>query len=62
MTYEEQANSLINNGAPYENRTRVSALRGPRPGPLDEGSVYLFLQQGGHVKLPLSLCSTDLGG
>ena len=25
-------------GAPYENRTRVSALRGPRPGPLDEGS------------------------
>ncbi len=26
-------------GAPYENRTRVSALRGRRPGPLDEGSV-----------------------
>ena len=25
-------------GAPYENRTRVSALRGQRPGPLDEGS------------------------
>src|SRR5690625_4424902 len=25
-------------GAPYGNRTRVSALRGPRPGPLDEGS------------------------
>src|SRR5215813_5907350 len=26
-------------GAPYGNRTRVSALRGPRPRPLDEGSV-----------------------
>ena len=26
-------------GAPYRNRTGVSALRGPRPGPLDEGSV-----------------------
>jgi hypothetical protein len=26
-------------GAPYENRTRVSALRGQRPGPLDEGSL-----------------------
>ena len=25
-------------GAPYGNRTRVSALRGPRPRPLDEGS------------------------
>src|SRR5690349_3244279 len=24
-------------GAPYGNRTRVSALRGPRPRPLDEG-------------------------
>ena len=28
-------------GAPYENRTRVSALRGQRPGPLDEGSIQL---------------------
>src|SRR5690606_20622427 len=27
------------NGAPYEVRTRVSALRGRRPGPLDEGSA-----------------------
>src|SRR5690554_3865870 len=26
-------------GAPYEVRTRVSAVRGRRPGPLDEGSV-----------------------
>ena len=26
-------------GAPYGNRTRVSALRGPRPRPLDEGSI-----------------------
>src|ERR1700741_169432 len=26
-------------GAPYGNRTRVSALRGPRPRPLDEGSL-----------------------
>lgn len=39
-------------GAPYENRTRVSALRGPRPGPLDEGSVKrLVFQADGHVKL-----------
>jgi hypothetical protein len=28
-------------GAPYRNRTGVSALRGPRPRPLDEGSVRL---------------------
>src|SRR5215467_1930969 len=28
-------------GAPYGNRTRVSALRGPRPRPLDEGSSAL---------------------
>src|SRR5690242_14847160 len=27
------------NGAPYEVRTRVPALRGRCPGPLDEGSV-----------------------
>src|SRR5579859_6296244 len=27
-----------NNGAPYEIRTRVTALRGPCPRPLDEGS------------------------
>ena len=26
-------------GAPYGNRTHVLALRGPRPGPLDEGSA-----------------------
>src|SRR5689334_9008195 len=26
-------------GAPYGIRTRVLALRGPRPGPLDEGSM-----------------------
>ena len=25
-------------GAPYETRTRVSGVRGQRPGPLDEGS------------------------
>jgi hypothetical protein len=29
----------VSDGAPYGNRTRVSALRGPRPRPLDEGSV-----------------------
>src|ERR1044072_9131870 len=29
----------LTSGAPYGNRTRVSALRGPRPRPLDEGSV-----------------------
>ena len=26
-------------GAPYETRTRVSGVRGQRPGPLDEGSM-----------------------
>ena len=31
--------SISQPGAPYGNRTRVSALRGPRPRPLDEGSV-----------------------
>ena len=33
-----QAFDLI--GAPYRIRTGVTALRGPCPGPLDEGSVY----------------------
>ena len=28
---------LWRNGAPYGNRTRVSAVKGRRPGPLDEG-------------------------
>src|SRR5262245_31377933 len=27
----------VNSGAPYGNRTRVSAVKGRRPGPLDEG-------------------------
>src|SRR5882672_6206587 len=31
-------------GAPYGIRTRVSALRGPRPGPLDEGSEAVTRQ------------------
>ena len=26
-------------GDPYGNRTRVSAVKGPRPGPLDEGAI-----------------------
>src|SRR5687768_8430980 len=26
-------------GDPYGNRTRVSAVKGPRPGPLDEGAA-----------------------
>ena len=30
-------------GAPYGNRTRVFAVRGRRPGPLDEGSVAFLL-------------------
>ena len=33
-------------GAPYENRTRVSALRGRRPGPLDEGSAGSRVERG----------------
>ena len=35
----------VNTGAPYGNRTRVSALRGPRPRPLDEGSEDLELNK-----------------
>src|SRR5574337_350217 len=31
----------LSHGAPYETRTRVPALRGRCPGPLDEGSVVL---------------------
>ena len=27
------------NGDPYGNRTRVSAVKGPRPRPLDEGAT-----------------------
>jgi len=30
---------VVKSGAPYGNRTRVSALRGRRPRPLDEGSA-----------------------
>lgn len=33
--------AFAENGAPYGIRTRVLALRGPRPGPLDEGSWKL---------------------
>lgn len=41
VVIEQQKSSPYNwvsfqNYAPYETRTRVSALRGPRPGPLDE--------------------------
>jgi hypothetical protein len=38
---------LFVTGAPNEVRTRVSALRGPRPGPLDNGGVQLL--QAGHI-------------
>ena len=38
---KKSANSKEFVGAPYGNRTRVSALRGPRPRPLDEGSNRL---------------------
>ena len=31
-------------GAPYGNRTRVFAVRGRRPGPLDEGRFTAFQQ------------------
>ena len=34
----ENAESIDIYGAPYETRTRVSGVRGQRPGPLDEGS------------------------
>jgi enterobacteria phage integrase len=44
--YEQTATS-----APYGNRTRVSALRGPRPRPLDEGSVpFRNSPDGGRVQ------------
>src|ERR1041385_8445986 len=33
----------VRNGAPYEVRTRVPALRGPCPGPLDEGSAWIAM-------------------
>jgi hypothetical protein len=32
------AETIATYGAPYETRTRVSGVRGQRPGPLDEGS------------------------
>ena len=35
----KDAQPIDADGAPYGNRTRVLALRGPRPGPLDEGSA-----------------------
>src|ERR1700733_191704 len=35
----EAGGALASHGAPYRNRTGVSALRGPRPRPLDEGSL-----------------------
>src|SRR5690606_11575800 len=31
--------TLLRRGDPYGNRTRVSAVKGPRPRPLDEGAV-----------------------
>ena len=34
-------NDCTDDGAPYETRTRVPAVRGRCPGPLDEGSVIL---------------------
>jgi hypothetical protein len=39
MTTTREAEEFLRDGAPYRNRTGVSALRGPRPRPLDEGSV-----------------------
>src|SRR3546814_17726023 len=33
------ARRVWRDGDPYGTRTRVSAVRGPRPGPLDEGAV-----------------------
>ncbi len=33
---------LNRNGAPYGTRTRVTAVRGRRPRPLDEGSLSVF--------------------
>ena len=37
--YGEGVRIFIDRGAPYGNRTRVSAVKGRRPGPLDEGRV-----------------------
>src|SRR5690242_13646693 len=41
------------NGAPYGNRTRVSAVKGRRPGPLDEGrgrwALYKVLRRDGQA-------------
>src|ERR1700733_9250409 len=31
---------ILLSGAPYGNRTRVSAVKGRRPGPLDEGRIW----------------------
>ena len=39
LSKEQLANSLILIGGPNGNRTRVLALRGPRPRPLDDGTV-----------------------
>ena len=39
-------------GDPYGTRTRVSAVKGQRPRPLDEGTItWLFLQIGRQVNL-----------
>ena len=34
-----EAEAGVKNGGPNGSRTRVLALRGPRPGPLDDGTV-----------------------
>ncbi len=34
--------SLKKCGGPNGSRTRVLALRGPRPRPLDDGTIFLF--------------------
>src|SRR5690606_39770087 len=39
------ARAFLEDGAPYGIRTRVLALRGPRPRPLDEGSRVLREQR-----------------
>jgi hypothetical protein len=39
LTNEAAKSLILLTGAPYGNRTRVSAVKGRRPRPLDEGRV-----------------------
>ena len=47
-------------GAPYRTRTGVFAVRGRRPGPLDEGSVEAGIAPIGHVRKHADVLEIDL--